>query len=605
MPPVESDQAARRGVRGLLQRCLTHRGLPLGVAIIAVLLSLPALNVGLVGDDYFQRAVLCGSRAFGGLVQRSLDMFAFLDGDAARTRGLIDLGFLPWWVYPEMKAAFWRPLTALTHWLDYRLWPQHPLLMHAQSLAWYGALAAVVALLYRRLMGASWPAGLAALLFAIDDAHALPIAFLANRNALIAALFGVLALLAHDSWRRGGQRHWAVFGPVLLGLSLLAKEEGIATCAYLAAYALILDRAAWRRRIASLLPYVPIVLVWRLVWSGLGYGVVNLGLYADPLGDPWQYAMAVVRHAPYLLLGQWAAPPAEIYIMENIVGATFVRGLWWVGVGLAVLLVWLLAPVLRRERVSRFWALGMVLSLLPVCASFPADRLLIFPGLGATGLLAQFLAVVLGRPAGPPPRFAWRVAAWPMAAVFLLIHVIVAPLALPLRAGHPIGPKSAEQFIVRVPLDASVEQQDVVVVNPPSSLFAAYLLPERESRGLPLPRRARFLAAGLEPMTVRRTDARTLVIRVAGGYINWSFERHFRDERFPMTVGERVTLTGMTVEVTAVTPDGRPAEAAFRFDVPLEDSSLRWLWWHEGEFGPFTPPAVGGQIEIPKVVLRW
>jgi hypothetical protein len=49
----------------------------------------------------------------------------------------------------------------------------------------------------------------------------------------------------------------------------------------------------------------------------------------------------------------------------------------------------------------------------------------------------------------------------------------------------------------------------------------------------------------------------------------------------------------MTAEVIAMTGDGRPAEAAFRFDVPLEDPSLEWLCYRGGRFEPFTPPAVG------------
>ena len=115
----------------------------------------------------------------------------------------------------------------------------------------------------------------------------------------------------------------------------------------------------------------------------------------------------------------------------------------------------------------------------------------------------------------------------------------------------------------------------------------------------------RYLGSGLAAMSIRRPDANTIIIRIDGGYIGWTFERVVRDERHPMSVGERVALTGMTATVTAITADGRPAEAAFRFDVPLEDAALRWLWWHDGEFRPFTPPAVGQTMEIPPAVLRW
>ena len=51
-----------------------------------------------------------------------------------------------------------------------------------------------------------------------------------------------------------------------------------------------------------------------------------------------------------------------------------------------------LAPLLRRDREARFWTLGMVLALLPISATFPANRLLFFVGLGAMALLARLLA---------------------------------------------------------------------------------------------------------------------------------------------------------------------------------------------------------------------
>ena len=116
----------------------------------------------------------------------------------------MDLGIFPWWTDPLIKAEFLQPLTVATHRLDYRLWPDSAVLMHAHSLLWCAALVAATAVLYRRLMGPTPAAGVAALLFAVDDAHGGPAGWIANRNALVAATFGVLALLAHDARRRGG-----------------------------------------------------------------------------------------------------------------------------------------------------------------------------------------------------------------------------------------------------------------------------------------------------------------------------------------------------------------------------------------------------------------
>ena len=86
--------------------------------------------------------------------------------------------------------------------------------MHLHSVLLYGAVIWVMTRVYRKIIGSGWVAGLAALLFAIDYAHILPVGFIANRNTLIGALFGGIALLAHVLWRQEGWRIGAVIGPL-------------------------------------------------------------------------------------------------------------------------------------------------------------------------------------------------------------------------------------------------------------------------------------------------------------------------------------------------------------------------------------------------------
>ena len=121
----------------------------------------------------------------------------------------------------------------------------------------------------------------------------------------------------------------------------------------------------------------------------------------------------------------------------------------------------------------------------------------------------------------------------------------------------------------------------------------------RALEGLPLPAHTRVLAPyQFASIEVRRTDAQTLVIRPSLGFLAVPFDRLARNLKHPMLLGQRVELTGMTVTVTALTEDGRPAEATFRFSVPLEDDSLRWLNWEDDTFQPFTPPAVGETVVL-------
>lgn len=449
----------RFGAIGLtVRRTLAHRCWPAVLALLAVVLVSPSLRVGWVMDDHILRLATVGIPGDSEVIGSPLDMFRLLDGDPERAGRWMDLGMLPWWTFKEVKAAFWRPLTSATHCLDFRLWPWSPALMHVQSVLWYGVLVAVVAFAYRRFLGRTWLAGAAALLYAIDDAHGLPVGFLANRNAILATLFGILTIIAHDRWRRpasGPARAWrggAILGPLCLVASLLSAEAGIATCAYLAAHVLFLDRAVWRSRLMAMAPYVLLVFLWRIVWGYLGYGVSGMELYIDPVAEPLRFAHAVVNRAPVLLLGQWGFPPSGIAMA---LGPEGMARLWLGASFFLVVLAAVLSPLLRREPMARFFAFGMVFSVIPICATFPMDRLLFFVGFGAAGLLAQFLAITFGRPAWRPANFTWRVAAVALGSVFTLLHLVIAPLALPARSAYPAGPHVwSEQLHIHIYLPA-------------------------------------------------------------------------------------------------------------------------------------------------------
>jgi hypothetical protein len=571
----------------------------LGMAVV-----LPSLSAGLLVDDYHHRLVMKGSDSPVRLLESRLDLFRFFDGDPQRARQLKDIGMVPWWTTDNAKAAFWRPISSLTHYLDYTLWPDSIPMMHAQSILWYGLLVLCAALLYRRFATTAVVAAVAALLFAFDGTHATPVGFLANRNALIAATFGVLALLAHDRYRRDNSKPALIWAVALLAASLLSAEAGIATAAYLASYALFLDRDTWRGRLVSMMPYLAVVIVWRLLWNGLGYGVENFGVYIDPLREPVHYAGAVKDRGAILLLGQLLGPPSDITMLLAPSG---VRVLWLAAVGFLAVFGLLLIPVVRRDRVTRFWAVGMLFSVLPICATFPSDRLLVFTSIGAMGLIAQFLTAAFGSSARHPGATPWRIGAVALASLFVLVHAIVAGPVLLVRSSQPMGPKSFTEQMLIGPLDKGVETQDLIVVNPPLAFLASCSTLIWVDEGAPFPRSLRLLTSSLfESVEVRRPDANTLVVRPRFGYYAWVLDALFRDPKQTFRKGDRVELSGMTVEVLDTTSQGRALEAAFIFPVPLEDPSLRWMQHGPDGLAPFTPPPVGQSavLEAPKLPWR-
>ena len=102
------------------------------IFVLAMLLTVPSLKTDIYADDYFHRMVMLDLLP---VEQTSKDaslfgLFSFLDGNRDRTYFLIEQGVLPWWTLPEVKYTFFRPLSELSIYLDYRLWPNSFLLMH-------------------------------------------------------------------------------------------------------------------------------------------------------------------------------------------------------------------------------------------------------------------------------------------------------------------------------------------------------------------------------------------------------------------------------------------------------------------------------------------
>jgi len=528
-------------------------------------------------------------------------MFNFASGDVAATERLMDIGIWPWWTFPEIHAAFFRPVAVASHWLDYQFWPDHPPFMHLHSVLWFAVLVHATTKMYRRFLGYAWTAGLAALLYAIDDARGMPVGFLANRNAILATLFGVYAVICHDRWRRDGWAPGAVLAPLLFAVSLLSSEFGIGAAAYLFAHALFIDRGGLRSRVLAMMPYVAVIAAWRVMWTKLGYGIWGVGFYVDPLREPLEYLAALFERAPVLVLGQFLLPPSDLHLLWVDLGLK-----WPCSAGalaMVVVIAAIMLPRLTKNAATRFWACGALMSLVPICSTFAADRLLFFVGLGGFALIADFVATVQrpqterGLRAMPPSAFA---SARTLAILLIVVHLAIAPLALAVRSALPAGPPAlVEKLQVKLHIGNEVERQSVVVINAPLPLLVGYLPQRRALEGLPVPAHTRVLAP-CDPNGIvwSRPDANTIVIRPAGGFIAYSFDRLARDSDHAMAAGQRVELTGMTAEVLAVTDDGRPAEVAFHFDVPLEDPTLRWLCWGREGFEPTVPPPIGSQVAL-------
>jgi hypothetical protein len=567
----------------------------LGIVVLGVVLASPSLFTGLVADDLWHELLLRQHPTIPELSSKTWDLFHFAGGDPASARQLMNHGVFPWWTDAHLVLAFLRPLTGVTHWIDHRLWPGSPVSMHLQSLAWFAVLLAILARAYARLLPSRAAALLGLLLFAVDDLHAPAVAWIANRSLTVAVVFAMLALIAHDRSRRGGSARARWLAPALLAMGLAAGEAALTGAAYLLAYALFFDQGSPRSRLLSLAGYAAVVLAWRAVYQGLGYGAWGSGVYVDPGADPVAFAQAALTRVPILLLSTFALPWADLWEVFPLFAPSLRPIVLGWSLIAAVALVPLLRPLLRDSRSARFWAAGCVLSVIPSAATFPHDRLLLGTAVGAMALLSELLLY--------HARATSRARQVPLAAL-TIVHLGLAPVLLPYRS---VTVDHLSSVLWRadetLPNTVDLAQQTLVIVNPPLVPFAAYLPIYREAARETRPYRFLWLATGVSDLHIARLDAKTLRVRPAVGYLSDPTQLMLRSLAHPLRRGEKVRLDEATFEVMELTPDGRPAEVVVRFERDLSDRKLVFLRWEGHGYVRFVPPPEGASVVLPRVDL--
>ncbi|NQX87860.1 MAG: hypothetical protein HRT77_04295 [Halioglobus sp.] len=574
----------------LLEKLAGSAWLPALLALLSCMLLLPSLTAGFQLDDWFQRYKLLG---LGG---PAIDLFVFYDGDSLRNVSRMESGDIPWWGAGNLRHASFRYLSVLTMKLDYLLWPDSPELMHAHSLGWLVALVAAVACLYRQILTANvWMPALAALLYAVDDAHFIPAAYIANRSALIASFFGVAALLCYTHAEYRHRFCYRVLCALLLACSLAAAEIGVSTLAYLFAYTLFIDRGTWRSRIAQLVLPVCVFLIWVMLYKFGEFGASGSGIYIDPVAEPVSFLFSLVDRATALWLGLWTPLPADVSALpEHNLLLRFLGG-WHA-------LVWtaLAYPLLARDPVARFWFAGSALSLLPVLAAGAQNRLLLFAGIGAIGFLVQWVFGIVRKADWAPSNGLWRPLALGVATLTLLSHLLLAPLeGLLLVEFQNRSSSRMAGAIDSVPSGALLRDRNVLILNAPDYVYlVSAIRPRQGSEGLESAERIIGIAPGEAGMTLRRDTPCSFEISLPLGLFPTVYSRYFRSSNLPFQVGQSVELSTLTASIVSKNANGEPDRIRYEFGMPLDDPSLLWLEYVEGEFVKWVPPLIGQQILI-------
>lgn len=606
--------------RAVARAGLAWRSRRMAIVVLAVLLYLPSIDVGRVGDDFLHWQALRTEAPLTQVRPGSVrGLFALVDGGPKAAQTMRTQGRLLWTAADDLQLSFMRPLAELTHVLDGRWWPDSPVWMHLHSLAWYALLVWLVVRWYEVLAPSQRWARWAALAYAVSTLHSFAVTWLAARNQLMSACFVVLAMLAFHAWRtqRSGWRHagWLACGAYVL--ALLCAEAGVGLLAYLVAYQLTLDPQArdaaaqgrrwrgvrlWLGVLQPLWPFALITVVWRLCHVAWGYGAVGSGSYIDPGHEPWRFALALLTRIPTYAMADLSGVSAAVGRNLSAAGRD--------GYGLVaavVLLAW--AVTLGRLGVwrtpwFRFHALGALLALVPACAIEPADRVLIVSELGACGLVGA-LVLHLRNPGALRRRVGWLCAAF--TAWVVVVHVVIFPLltlAQSVVLKRVLSP-GVDDVVTLSRLSHCVDC-DVVLLNAPTPALTSFYYPQVLAHAEALPIHSLFSMAfgARQDLSIEVLDAHRVRMQVHAGRMD-RLERDVRTR--PFVLGQDVRCGAVLARVSALDADGEPTEVLFSFERPLTDARWRFFRWgadgepervalRPGQIWHLKPPSLGDML---------
>jgi hypothetical protein len=557
------------------------------VLALGVLLNLPGIVSPYWLDDFVQRAMVRGTFPSP---RSPLDLYNFVtDEDHAL---LLDRGVLPWWSHPHLTIRFFRPLASALRWLDLKI-SDNPLLQHAHSIVWWALAVLAARALYKRSLSPRATV-LATAVFALAPCHVTPIAWLANREVLLALVFGALGVGASSRFRaEGGVKH-ALLAVLWFTIAMTTGEYALAFGGYVLVETM-LEPVRNARRVLTFATFAVPAFALLVVRRVLGFGNAGSGFYRDPFTQTWEFVLGMPRRMARIQIDAWLSSDSS-WVMDVS---------WWV-VALAMIpLVIALYLTLRRpiaeqpaaaRRASIAFLLGSLLSMVPLVGVAPSQRLIGIVMLG----IAPVVAVVLERAwfevgeLRPRQHGAFGVLAL-LLGFFQLVHAPLTTFFMS-RLFHEVSTSfvdRANELRTRSGGDPLHARIVIARASWEIVLFLPFAL--RPDGRLP----AHWWVLSLSPHALLvRTGPRTVEIVVprGRGYFPTGPNDLFRNEEDPLHTGDQVHVPGLLATVEQTGGETRPSRLRFTFDDSLD--SMLWLADAQGGWRDETPPAVGFGIPM-------
>ena len=529
---------------------------------VVTLLFLPSGLIGLISDDLFHFILLASD--FDLKINSPISpwgLFSFVSLGDEHRQVLQSFSMLDWWLSDDFVWQFWRPLSEFSHALDYFLWPGLPELMHAHNIVLFLLLLMIFSVVLKQLGMAKQVAELTLIVFAFNGSHALTVAWIANRNALLAMIFALMALGFHH--RSLEDKRFYIASLVSVSACLLSGEIGLSVGGLLFAYATCLDRRVKLTAFVALLPYLLPVALWMCVYVDHQMGLKGSSWnYIEPLQFPLEYLKALMLRLPVIVSSQLLAVPAELFAFNAVLSYTAAF------FGSVILCFCLRCHAYRVE--LRFFLLVTIVCCLPICVYSPEDRNLLFVSIGGSGIVACLILHLMNGN---------RVSVF-VASTLICLHLILSPLLIPLATYAPKLLLQASVKQAQAMTELKFSANDRVYLLGGTERF--YLLPRMISEGIAAPYNLLTLIPEGTQIEVLNVSERTLSIRLSKPFLQYlqgqdltlhPLKVFIRDQKFK--------LSGVLVNIMKLDESGYPAELSLLFDKPLVE--LIFVAWRGGQ----------------------
>jgi hypothetical protein len=571
--------------------CKTTWGSILVIVLLGGILFSPAITAPFVFDDYLHDMMIRGSYPSP---RGPFDLYDFVgNGDRAI---LYDQGVYPWWSDPHLTIRFWRPLSSAVLWFERRI-TESALALHLHSYLWWILLVLASARFYiRRLPRRA--ALLATAIFALAPCHVIPLAWLANREALLSLTFGILAL---DEATRTDSANATkrVFLTVLLWtLALLSGEYALGMLGYFGLSWLFALQKNTRvqvclRGLAFALP----ALAYLGVRKALGYGTHGSAFYSDPSDNLHVYLVTAPRRIVTLALDAfWSLDRFALNLESSwyLLAGSVAASVYFTVIALR----WLTTCGEQRSLELLRWSLpGALLALIPVAAVVPSPRVVGCALFGLAPLLGALIDCVWREPTMTQAKA--PTAAFMTALAFSFSGLVHAPItALMLSQEFSSAPRVFAKRIAEAVHDLDqTKELDLVLVR---FLAAGFYLPSALDVAGRAPKKTLMLSL-CGKVLMRRTETNNtsfeLIAPEGESLFLTGTGNLFRPADGVMHVGERVSLPELEVTVTEVNAKG-VRTAMFTLAKPME----HYVWLQETQTGflpvVLPPPGFGAPFEL-------